>query len=44
MGLLGGGIILKIWELDFDILYQSENIFFLLASLSLVSVTIITSL
>ena len=44
MGLFGGGIILKIWELDFNILYQSGNIFFLLASLSWVSVTIITSL
>ncbi len=44
LGLLGGGIILKIWELNFDILYQSGNIFFLLASLSWALVTIITSI
>ena len=43
LGIIGGGIILKIWELDINSLYYSGNIFFLLASLSWVAVTIITS-
>ena len=43
MGLLGGSVILRIWELDITDLINSGNLYFLFASMSWVSVTIITS-
>ncbi|MBA66171.1 MAG: hypothetical protein CMG55_10260 [Candidatus Marinimicrobia bacterium] len=43
LGLTGGVIILRIWEMSFANFYHSGNLFFILASLSWVSVTIITS-
>ena len=43
MGLIGGTIILRLWDFNLYSLLQSGNIFFILASLSWVSVTIITS-
>ena len=43
LGLAGGSIILRFWELNFTTFYYSGNLFFILASLSWVSVTIITS-
>ena len=43
LGLIGGGCIIRIWELDLGLLLQSGNLYFLMASLSWVSVTIITS-
>jgi len=43
LGLASGGIILRLWELSFENLYHSGNLFFILASLSWVAVTIITS-
>ena len=43
LGLTGGGCIIRIWELDLGLLLQSGNLYFLMASLSWVSVTIITS-
>ena len=42
-GLIAGGIILRIWELNFFIFYNSGNVFFIMASLSWVAVTITTS-
>ena len=43
IGLLAGGIILRIWDLNIFIFYNSGNLFFILASLSWVAVTITTS-
>jgi len=43
LGLIGGTIILRLWDFNLYSLLQSGNIFFILASLSWVSVTIITS-
>ena len=43
IGLLAGGIILRIWDLNFFSFYNSGNLFFILASLSWVAVTITTS-
>jgi len=43
LGLTSGGIILRLWELSLENLYHSGNLFFILASLSWVAVTIITS-
>ena len=43
IGLITGGIILNIWDLNFYIYYSSGNIFFILASLSCVAETITTS-
>ena len=43
IGLLAGGIILRIWDLNFLIFYSSGNLFFIMASLSWVAVTITTS-
>ena len=43
IGLLAGGIILRIWDLNFLIFYNSGNFFFIMASLSWVAVTITTS-
>ena len=43
LGLVGGSIILRFWELNFNNFYNSGNLFFILASLSWVAVTIITS-
>jgi len=43
LGLASGGIILRLWELSLENLYHSGNLFFILASLSWVAVTIITS-
>lgn len=43
IGLLAGSIILRIWDLNFFIFYNSGNLFFIMASLSWVAVTITTS-
>ena len=40
IGFVGGGIIIRFWEMDLDLMIQSGNIFYILASLSWVSVTI----
>ena len=40
IGFIGGSIIIRFWEMDFDLMIQSGNIFYILASLSWVSVTI----
>jgi len=40
IGFVGGGIIIRFWEMDLDLMVQSGNIFYILASLSWVSVTI----
>ena len=40
MGLTGGGIIMRLWEMDIDLMINSGNIFYILASCSWVSVTI----
>jgi len=40
LGLIGGLIILKIWEIDWEILLNSGNIFFLLGALSWAILTI----
>ena len=42
LGLISGGLILRIWSIDFESIYQSGNLFYILASLSWASVTIIT--
>ena len=43
IGLLAGGIILRIWNMNFLIFYNSGNLFFIMASLSWVAVTITTA-
>ncbi len=43
LGFIGGGMIMNIWKMDMDLLFQSGNVHFLLASLSWAAVTIITS-
>ena len=43
IGLLAGSVILNVWDLDFFSFYNSGNLFFILASLSWVAVTITTS-
>ena len=43
IGLLAGVIILRIWDLNFFIFYNSGNLFFIMASLSWVAVTITSS-
>ena len=43
IGFIGGGIIMNIWNMDMDLLLQSGNTHFLLASLSWAAVTLITS-
>ena len=40
IGFIGGSIIIRFWEMDFDLMLKSGNIFYILASLSWVSVTI----
>ena len=40
MGLTGGGIIMRLWEMDIALMFSSGNIFYILASCSWVSVTI----
>ena len=42
-GLIAGGIILRIWDINFFIFYNSGNLFFITAPLSWVAVTITTS-
>ena len=42
-GLIAGGIILRIWDMTFFNFYNSGNLFFIMASLSWVAVTITTS-
>ena len=42
-GIIGGGLIIRIWQQDIDSLFQSGNLFFILASISWACVTIITS-
>ena len=42
-GMIGGGLIIRIWQQDLNSLFQSGNLFFIFASISWVSVTIITS-
>ena len=42
-GIIGGGLIIRIWQQDMNSLFQSGNLFFIFASLSWVCVTIITS-
>ena len=34
IGLISGGIIIRIWDLNFYTFYNSENIFFIMASIS----------
>ena len=43
IGFIGGGMIMNIWNMDMDLLLQSGNTHFLLASLSWAAVTLITS-
>ena len=43
LGLIGGAFIIRIWEMDISQMVQTGNLFFILASLSWVCVTIITS-
>ena len=43
LGFFSGGLIIQIWRMDLIQLFNSGNIYFLLASLSWVSVTILTS-
>ena len=43
LGLVGGAFIIRFWEMDLSYIVQSGNLFFILASLSWVCVTIITS-
>ncbi len=43
LGLVGGAFIIRLWEMDGSSLVQSGNLFFILASLSWVCVTILTS-
>lgn len=43
LGLCGGGIIMRLWDSNADQLMQSGNLFFLLASISWVAVTLNTS-
>ena len=43
LGLLGGGIIMRLWYIDANALIQSGNLFFLFASLSWAIVTLNTS-
>jgi len=40
LGLIGGGIIMRLWEMDLDLMIRSGNLFYILASCSWVSVTI----
>lgn len=42
-GLVAGSLIIRAWELDINSFYNSGNLFFILASLSWVAVTLITS-
>ena len=43
LGFIGGAFIIKLWDLNFEQLFQSGNFHFIMSSLSWVSVTIITS-
>ena len=43
LGLVAGSLILRIWEINIHDFYNSGNLFFILASLSWVAVTMITS-
>ena len=43
IGFIGGGMIMNIWNMDMDLLLQSGNAHFLLASLSWAAVTLVTS-
>ena len=43
LGFIGGAFILKIWDLNINQLFQTGNFYFIMSSLSWVSVTIITS-
>ena len=43
LGFLGGNLIIRVWELDFDLLFQTGNFYFIMASFSWALVTIITS-
>jgi len=43
LGFIGGGLIIRFWEMDIHLLFQTGNIYFILASFSWVMVTIITS-
>ena len=40
IGLIGGSIIIRIWDMDTNLMIQSGNLYFILASCSWVSVTI----
>ena len=40
LGLIGGGIIMRLWEMNLDLMIRSGNLFYILASCSWVSVTI----
>ena len=40
MGLTGGGIIMRLWEMNLDIMIRSGNIFYILVACCWVSVTI----
>ena len=40
IGLIGGSIIIRIWEMDINLMIQSGNLYYILASCSWVSVTI----
>ncbi len=43
LGFIGGGLIMNVTEMDMDLLFQSGNIHFIMASLSWAAVTLITS-
>ena len=43
IGFIAGGIILRVWDLNFFSFYNSGNLFFIMASFSWVAVTITTS-
>ncbi|HBN45516.1 MAG TPA: hypothetical protein DD389_03515 [Candidatus Marinimicrobia bacterium] len=43
LGFIGGGLIINIVEMDMNLLFQSGNIYFIMASLSWAVVTLITS-
>ena len=40
IGFVGGGIIMRLWEMNYTLMLKSGNIYFILASLSWVTVTI----
>ena len=43
LGFVGGALIIRLWEMDMTLLFQTGNFYFIMASFSWVSVTLITS-